>query len=162
MATASYGRSAGVRSPVRTPDRASLLAPMWARMRGGWLDRELATGVEPWRTPVHSARSLQITGVRARRSLAKSLDQLIRRAQTSRPAAMSTVVPLDRRAVLGARVQVEALAQRLRDGAPVSTRGVAALRDLLCDGSGPIYSPVSGEALGRVLASIRDSLDVVD
>jgi hypothetical protein len=127
------------------------------------LDRELAVGVEPWRSPVHSARSLQITSRRARRSLATSIDKLIDRAQApARATAFTAVVPPDRRAVLGARLRLELLAERLRDGAPISTRGVAALRDVVSDGSGPLYSALSGDSLGRVLARIQDSLDVPD
>ncbi len=163
MATTSHGRSTRVRSGAGTQGRAPGLASLRARFQGAWLDRELASGVEPWRTPVHSARSLQITGPRARRTLADTLDKLVRRAeQAGANTTISCVVPIDRPAVLGARTLLADIAARLRDGAPVSTPGVAALRDLLTDGSGPIYAALSGDALGRALASIRESLDVAD
>jgi hypothetical protein len=163
MATTSYGRSTGVRSGAGARGRAPGLASLRAHFQSAWLDRELASGVEPWRTPVHSARSLQITSPRGRRTLADALDKLLRRAeQAGANTTISCVVPVDRPAVLGAATPLADIAARLRDGAPVSTAGVAALRDLLSDGSGPVYSPLSGEALGHVLGSIRDALDVVD
>ena len=161
-AAAGHRRAWG-RGGVPAPGRPPWLSSLAARLQGPSLDGELACGVEPWRTPLHTARSLQITGARARRSLAKSLDRLLERAQTPTwSTAVSAAVPVDRRAVLGARARVEDLSRRLRDSAPVSTSGIAALRDLLCDGDGPIYNPLSGVALGQVLASIRDSLDVAD
>jgi hypothetical protein len=140
-----------------------VLAPLAARLRGSWLDRELAAGAPPWSTPLHSARSLQITSPRARRSLARSLDRLIERASyPAHPTATSALATLDRAAVLGSREHLRAIADLLRDERPVSTAGIAALRDLLSDGAGPIYSPLSGSGLGRVLVSIRDSLAVLD
>jgi hypothetical protein len=175
MATVAVpGRSRPGRPGLRLPRsfRAALLTPGQARMRGPWLDRELAAGVAPWCTPVHCTRSLQITGMRARRSQAKALEGLIARAVvparvTTSPATitarlLSAHVPIDKAAVLGARGHLEAIIIRLRDGEPVSTRGVAALSDLICDGTGPIYSPLSGATLSRALESIRDCLDVPD
>jgi hypothetical protein len=121
----------------------------------------LAAGVAPWTTAVHSARSVQITSRRGRCALAASVEALIQRARTPGPAwGLTAQVPVDRAAVLGARPYLEALVIRLRDGQPVSTMAVAALRDLMTDGAGPIYSPLTGQGLGRVAASIRDLLDV--
>lgn len=174
MATVAAGRGPrrGRSTSPQPSRRVWSLTPWQARLRGPWLDRELAAGAEPWCTPVHSARSLQITATRARHAQARSLEALIERASgPASPTTSSTTmtarflsaqIPVDRPAVLGAREHLEAIVIRLRDGAPISTRGVAAVRDLMSDGAGPIYSPLSGAALGRVLESIRDSLDVPD
>jgi hypothetical protein len=163
MATAAHHLPVGVRfgsAPSRT---GTPWVSMLARMRGPWLDRELATGIEPWRSPVHCARSLQITSPRARRALARSLEQILTRADApARPGELSAAVPLNDRAVQAARLQMLAIAAQLRDGEPVNTRGVAALRDAISDGSGPFYNVLSGDSLVRMLAGIEQSLDVRD
>jgi hypothetical protein len=168
----SRGGRSGRSSHLPWSLRARLLTPWQARLRGPWLDRELAAGAPPWCTPVHSVRSLQITGTRARHAQARAVEALIDRAAVPVPVTTSSAmitarllsaqIPVDRAAVLGVRGPLEAIITRLRDGRPISTRGVAALRDLISDGAGPIYSPLSGATLGRVLDSIRDSLDVPD
>ncbi len=175
MAAATHGRAAGgpgvrlglmwpgrTRLTDRTPVFRNPVTSLAARLRGPWLDRELAAGVAPWHSPAHSVRSLQITAPRARRGLARSLDQLIRRAAAPPPPSLSAVIPLDRSAVLAAQPVLERLGRRLRDGTPVSAQGVAALREVVADGCGPLYSAVSGDSLGRLLAAVAESLDVPD
>ena len=127
------------------------------------LDRELASGLGSWRSPRHSAPSLQITSSRGRRALARSLDELLVPAGASRRAtAIRPAVAVDHRAVEGARWRLECLAERLYDDAPVSAAGIAALRDLLSDTAGPVYNPLCGYGLGPALASIQAALEVVD
>jgi hypothetical protein len=162
---AHRGAVTGVRIGAGWPSRsvAAALTSLSARLRGPWLDRELAAGVEPWHSPVHSARSLQITSQRARNSLADSLETLFVRAQRpARSPGWSAAVPVDRDAVLAARQALEWLAERLRDGAPIGTRGVAELRDVISDGSGPFYGALTGDTLRGVLAQVLASLDVPD
>ena len=54
------------------------------------------------------------------------------------------------------------LSARLRSGTPVDARGMARLRELLTDGSGPCYARVSPDALRAELKAVADVLDVQD
>jgi hypothetical protein len=131
-----------------------------ARMRGSRLDRELARGVAPWRSPTHAARSLQLTGPRSRVFLARSLESLIARAELSRRDLIgSAVVPPSREQVYGALAQILAVAGRLRDSSPVRARGAAALRILLSDGAGPCYRRGQRDELARALDEVARWLD---
>jgi hypothetical protein len=104
-----------------------------ARLRAPWLDRQLAAGSVPWRSPAHAARTLQLTGDRSRGALARWLERLVEHAE--RPPArfiISAVIPPCREQVHAALPVILATAsRRLRSGAPVDARGVARLRALL-------------------------------
>jgi hypothetical protein len=142
--------------------------PRWivrplARLRAPWLDRQLAAGSVPWRSPAHAARALQLTGDRSRGALARSLERLVEHAE--RPPArltISAVIPPCREQVHAARPVILATACRLRSRAPVDARGVARLRALLCDGAGPCYSRGDPGALAVALETVSQWLDVQD
>jgi hypothetical protein len=51
------------------------------------------------------------------------------------------------------------LASRLRAGAAVDPRGVAAVRVLLTDGGGPVYTHGDPEALKHRLETIEDWIE---
>jgi hypothetical protein len=50
----------------------------------------------------------------------------------------------------------------LRGNGPVAPRGIAALKNLLTDGAGPVYTHGDPETLRRRLAAIDRWLDVPD
>lgn len=56
--------------------------------------------------------------------------------------------------------QAHRLASRLRGSAPVEARGIAALKDLLTDRGGPVYTPGDPNTLERKLELIDQWLDV--
>ena len=152
-------------SPVLvTRRRASRhrLAPLLARLRAPWLNRQLAAGVEPWRSPVHAARARQLTGDRIRRMLARGVERLVEQADEPPRLSRSAVIYPWRPGVREARPLMLTLASRLRGGAPVDPRGTAALKDLLTDGSGPVYTPGDPNTLKRRLEIIDQWLDVQD
>ncbi len=147
---------------IRGPRGLHPLASLLARVRAPSLDRQLAAGVEPWRTPTHAARSRQLTSDRARRSFARSLERLVETVDAPRTPFLSAAVPPSRARVREARPQLLTLACRLRGNAPVDPRGMTALRELLADGSGPIYTPGDPATLGHRLQTIEDWLDAQD
>ena len=149
----------GSRSP--RPRAVRLLA----HLRALWLDRQLAAGVVPWHSKVHAVRSLQLTSDRSRRALARSLEHLIEHAEMSRSqlgGGSAVVIPC-REQVREARPVILATAARLRASAPVDARGMARLRLLLTDGTGPCYTP-SGrpDALAVELQTVDRWLDAAD
>jgi hypothetical protein len=161
VATTIHLPGARVRLGAGARGRTTAWTLLAARLRGTRLDRELAAGVQPWHSPAHSARSLQITSRVSRRALARGLDRMQARA-AGPTATWTAAVPVDGRAVREEQFVLDLLADRLRDGAPISTRSVAALRYLMSDGSSPFYRARKGNSLAGVLAEVHASLDVPD
>ncbi|HEY2651674.1 MAG TPA: hypothetical protein VGI50_07125 [Solirubrobacteraceae bacterium] len=143
------------------PDRHPL-APVLAHLRAWRLDRQLAAGVESWRSPVHAARARQLTSNRTRRMLARSLERLVEQAEKPTSLHRAAVVQPSRAGVREARPLILTLASRLRGNAPVGARGMAALKDLLTDAAGPIYTHGHPETVKRRLQTIDQWLDVQD
>jgi hypothetical protein len=118
-----------------------------ARLHRREIDRDLASGIAAWRSPVHSARVAQLTSARHRRRLADALDHLLWAAAAPRyMQAPGAIVPC-RASVAAAAGQIRWLANRLRSDAPVAAAGVVRLEALLCDGGGPVYAPGRADAL---------------
>ena len=132
------------------------LVGLRARLHARALDGELAAGRASWGSPVHAARALQLTDRRRRARLATALDRLVAEAShpPTRSYRMAVAVAPCRAAVLGCTSQIAALAAILRDPAPVSAEGIARLRALLGDGSGPLYTPNRTGELQRALHQI--------
>jgi hypothetical protein len=136
---------------VRLRDR------LCARVRAPALDRQLADGAMPETSvalALHAARVYEPT---QRRLLAHSLTRI---AHASEAPPRRTGVQLSRAAVVRARAELEAVADRLRTDAPVSVRGVARIRLLLADGTGPLYGGSPPEQLRRELRSALVALDL--
>lgn len=147
---------------TRRRKHRELLLSLWARLRGPGIDRQLAVGVEPWRSPLHATRARQLTGYRNRRRLARSLERLIEEADSPRRRGLTAVVAPSPPRVREARPEMLTLSSRLRGGGPVAPRGIAVLKDLLSDGGGPFYVPGDPETLKRRLRTIDGFLDALD
>jgi hypothetical protein len=147
------------RSQVRPPGR---LASLRARLRHESLDRELACGIAPWRSPAHAARALQLTSARRRETYAQGLERVL--AETERMGGISTrfsgVVMPDPAAVILCAPTIWEIVATLRGRAPVSAEGMARLRTLLCDGAGPLYCAGNAEHLRQALEHISRWLPV--
>jgi hypothetical protein len=65
----------------------------------------------------------------------------------------------DRREIIAARTVLGVLERRLRAPEPVSPNGVAALRELLTDGNGPLYIGSEPGALGSRLRAAAAALE---
>jgi hypothetical protein len=121
--------------------------PSWrlrvrVRCSAGALERRLADGANPLASPTLALRARQLLDRRTRRSLARSINVLVRSAQeTRRRARFRTGVAVDAAAVQAADSDLRALAERLLDDQPVAERGVAMASVLLRDGCGPVYDP---------------------
>jgi hypothetical protein len=138
-----------------------VLSRLSARLRGPWLDRQLARGITSWSSPVHAERALQLTSNHTRNRLASSLDTLVERSEMPRSQLSGTpFVPPCREQVREALPQILALSSRLRGAAPVGARGVAQLEILLCDGAGPFYRRSTPAALAVALEDVWPWLEV--
>jgi hypothetical protein len=112
---------------------------MLARCRASRWDRELAAGVSPETSVVLAVRAQVLVSPRHRRHLADSLSRLL--ADCGRPVGRSgTLLPMvQRQRIRDCAETLGALIARLRAAGPVSSRGVARIGLLLCDGAGPLY-----------------------
>ncbi len=144
-------------TPSRVPQRHDRVV---ARLRADRIDRELAEGVVPWSTVAHAARALQLAGDRSRDELARWLEGVAKRAEEARAPLMNAVISPCREQVREALPLILQLAERLRAEAPVNPRGVAALRRVVSDGSGPCYRHSRPDALVDALADATRWLDV--
>ena len=132
------------------------------RLRVQWhkgrLDRQLADGFGSDPIEDLALRARQLTRVRARRQLARSLRARVNDAE--RPAAprLSAAVPLSRRAVRAWRESLLGIAERLERPDPVNPCGVARVLMLLTDGTGPLYNPAAAERMSDAVWWIADGL----
>ena len=113
------------------------------RASRSWLGRTLDDAGERWRR-------------RRRHQLASGYERVVRTAD--RPTTgISSRIPVRRAAVLGARYELLRIAALLSAPRGAPRAGVAAARQLLCDGNGPLY--VEGDldqAARRVLELLGD------
>jgi hypothetical protein len=137
--------------PVRLRDR------LRARLRAVALDRELADGAAPEASVALALHAARVYGPSQRQLLADSLTRL---SNVSDSTSARLRVPVDREAVRRARMELEAVADRLTADAPVSVRGVARVRLLIADGTGPLYRGARPEQLRRELRSTLAALDI--
>lgn len=124
--------SAGISArPVRLLDRLT------ARARATRLDSQLADGAPPESSVALALHAQLLVRPSERRLLASSLRRIAAAAEPSARVRLRT--PLCRDAVRCAGPEIKALADRLLSPGPVSAQGVATVRLLLADGTGPFY-----------------------
>jgi hypothetical protein len=102
---------------------------------------------------VHIAR---LTSAAERQQLAASLRSVVRDANAP-PAGLSARVAVHRDRVIAASALIDTVIITLSSPLPVRARGVARVRLLLTDGSGPLYASGSG-SLGAALRGIFAAL----
>jgi hypothetical protein len=141
----------------------AIRVPMWvlvgATLRGASLDDKLAEGLAPDASPLLAARAQSLVALKRRRALADNWLSLLvdAREPVMYPNAR---VPLVRDRIIGAKSQIEALAQALQAPMPTS-RGVAMASSLLSDGSGPIYNRACSVDFASTLYEIIAHLDPI-
>jgi hypothetical protein len=145
------GRAGLAVQRVRLRDR------LRARLQAGSLDRRLAEGAAPEASVALALHAARVYGPSQRQLLADSLTRL---SNVSDSTSARLRVPVDREAVRRARNELHAVADRLIADAPVSVRGVARVRLLIADGTGPLYRGARPELLRRELRSTLAALDV--
>jgi hypothetical protein len=120
-------------------------------------DRDLARGDSPLHSDAHALRARQLVERRSRERLARALERLVEGAE--RTPSPSEIVWFPKREILDARTGLLSLARRLRDARPVYACGVAMVSQLVCDGTGPAFTPRAGLALRRAIAEATDALE---
>jgi AraC-like DNA-binding protein len=145
------------------PRKPTLEDRVIARLLASWLDRELADLALADRTGLseaHAARARQLTSEHTRTSVAQTLDRLMERAENPRTLAPWAGKPPCRDQVRDAAPLITALAARLRSPEPVDACGMARLKTLLSDRSGPCYERSRDDALAAALREASELLKV--
>ncbi|MFL5866797.1 MAG: hypothetical protein ACJ766_06830 [Thermoleophilaceae bacterium] len=121
------------------------------------MDRELAEGWAPESCRALARRARALTRPDVREQLARSLRRLERDA--SRPAAPRICrAPVERDEIEDASYELRLLASRLTAPSQVAPRGVAQVRLLLSDGTGPLYQR---RRPGELAAAARDAMSAL-
>jgi len=136
--------------------RPSLAARLRAHLFASRLDREVDAGavVVPG-TPL-AAHVARITAMRHRHTLACGLRRAVDAAGSTR-RGVGAPFPIHSDRVQGCRSEIDHITLLLQSPRPVHPRGIARLRMLLTDGTGPLYDGGSGSlaaALRAVVAAL--------
>jgi hypothetical protein len=138
---------------------------MLARCAAGRLDRELAAGASPETSASLAARAIQLTSMKARRDLARSVRRILAAATEPAivmPSPAAVIRPprllLPRARIRRSAVPLATLAGYLVAPGPVPVQGVAMVSLLLADGAGPLYRQASSDDLGDILEKATRAL----
>lgn len=145
----------------RTPERAlkpGALARLLARTRARTLNDALVAGADPASSRALAARAQQLTSPGTRAALAQGLDRLLRSAQSG-PGRWRVCPRRD--TVCANASALGELASLLAGTSPLYARGVAALEQLVSDGTGAAYRG-DAEALARRLEECRAAMTGAD
>ena len=136
--------------------RVRLRDRLRARLRVAELDAALASGASPESDVALALHAARLCRPAQRRLLARSLA----RAESAAAAPVPTrrAVPVCRPAIHRARAELQAVVQRLAAG-PVDVRGVARIRALLADGTGPLYRESTTDRLRTELRAALATMD---
>jgi hypothetical protein len=126
------------------PHRRQWLS-LLARFRARELDSQLAAGLSAESSDLLFAHAVRIARPGSCAALASGLRKAVSASQ--KPRGLSTRAPLRCDDILGAQDSLFALAERLERAGPIHARGVAQIRMLLGNGSGPLYRSDSGTRL---------------
>jgi hypothetical protein len=146
---AAYDRRAGC---ALKPARVVRLG---ARLHGQTLDWALIAGADPADCNQLAARAAWLTKRSTRAEIADGLERLV---EVARDESSGRRIRPRRRAVLASEPELAELAELLRGPAPVYAQGLAMLRQLVTDGTGPAYVDDDGAALPERLRSARLAL----
>ena len=126
---------------------------MMARLRAGRFDRALAVGVPAPAGSALAVHAARLTSDAERQAVAKVLRHAVRDAKGTR-ATRSVRVPMAWANIASAEALIDEVTLRLLARHPVSARGMARLRQLLSDGTGPLYRRGGGDLTGRLGAAL--------
>jgi hypothetical protein len=131
-----------------------------ARWRPLTLDRALAEGASPDSDAALALRAQALIGQPARRDLANQIRRIVldaHRRSRARPAVI-----ISHRLVLDVELDLSRLALRLLAEDPVEVRGMASVRALICDGSGPLYAsgPAGADQLRAAIEGATEALEL--
>ena len=150
----------GGASAAGTPDsarrghaRPSIRARVTARLRARRFDRALAVGVPAPAGSALAAHAARLTSVAERETVARVLRRAVCDAKDTR-ATRSGRVPMHRANIVSAEALIDEVRLRLHVPHPVSARGMARLRQLLSNGTSPLYRHGRGDLAGRLGAAL--------
>jgi hypothetical protein len=146
----------------QTPQSGTAVSAPWhtrlaATVFAGRYDRQVedCVPIQPGSAlDVHASR---LTATDQRERLARALRSAQRRAQAPSTGVVSSRIPLDRAGLTAARDVIDDVTLRLHAPLPVHARGMARLRLLLSDGTGPLFRADQGSLaaeLRGVLAAL--------
>jgi hypothetical protein len=155
--------SLGFLSPAQIQDamrrdeapRPTLGARLTARLHAGKFDRMLAVGVPAPAGSGLAIHAARLVSVGEREAIARTLRRSLDYARNG-AAAMTYRVPLNVPNIVAAEDRIDQVTLRLHAPRPVTARGIARLRVLLADGSGPMYLYGRGDLEGRLGAALAE------
>jgi hypothetical protein len=112
------------------------------------------------RARLSAVREARMVSVRSRRRLAEAIEYSVARAENPR-RGITAAVPVVREAARDARGPLLDLAERLRAPRPVDADGMRQARQLLVDGSGPLYVESAPGVLRAAAIRAVEALDGV-
>jgi hypothetical protein len=133
--------------------RPSMRSRLTARLLAGRLDGLLAVGVPAPAGSALAAHEARLTSSAEREAIARSLRTTVADAR-GRGLLLSSRVPLHVPNIAAAEDVIDAVTLRLHSPRPVSARGMARLRQILGDGTGPLYRYGRGDLRGRLGAAL--------
>jgi hypothetical protein len=138
------------------PRRVGFGRRLLVALRQSRLDRELAAGVAPESSLDLAVHADLLARPEQRTVLAAGLREIMTSANTR---SLKLRVPLVRDRIREAGNELEAVAGRLGAPGPVSVQGLAMLRTLLTDGTGPLFQRGNCSDLDELLESALRGLD---
>jgi hypothetical protein len=132
-------------SAALVPHGVGLFLRLRVRFAGLGLDTRVAAGEDIAGDPALALRSAQLASRRVRCRVAASVERVCRKPD--RRPGFSAAISVHAGAVEVARPALLQLATALRCRESVRARGVALAQLLLTQAEGPLYRPVSNEAL---------------
>jgi len=141
-------------TPRRGHTRRSIRARLTARLRAARFDRALAVGVPAPAGSTLAAHAARLTSVAERHTIARALRRAVRDANDDTGATRSGRVPMHRANIASAEALIAQVALRLQVPHPVNARGMARLRQLLSNGTSPLYRHGRGDLAGRLSAAL--------
>jgi hypothetical protein len=133
--------------------RPAFSARLLARLFAAKYDRMLAVGVPASPGSALAVHAQRLTSVDEREAIAHALRRSVEDA-CNRDARVSSRVPLNIPNITAARDRIDQVTLRLHSPRPVTARGIARLRVLLSDGTGPMYRYGRGDLEGRLGAAL--------
>jgi hypothetical protein len=129
-----------------------VLDRLWARLRARRLDQALARGVPAEDSPALSWRAQVLARPSVTHELGTELRRLVSEAHD--PGRALLRVQADPERLISVEAELRRLASRLDSARPSHPAGVAKVRLLLTDGTGPLYGCSSVQALD---AAVQDA-----
>jgi hypothetical protein len=122
----------------------SLAARLQARTFAAKFDRQVAAGAVPQPGTPLAAHVARLTSVKERENVARAFRRVLQGGPQAR-AAVQVRIPMFSNRITESRDVIDDITLRLHSPRPVNAEGMARLRMLLSDGTGPLYFQGHGQ-----------------